>query len=199
MPFRVARTSLSLAGRRYASTASQQATQTAQKASAAAAEQAKVVAEKAKVVGQQAAVAAEKGLEGLKKAGGVATAMLNTASKSSGRVGKIAQKIEAAIPPTVYYSKVGLELGKMMWRERAMSPPKVDFFQSTWKSIYESALPTLKNVSFKDALAKVRSLSSKEAASYGVIAAELVGFFTVGEIIGRRKIVGYRHKIESHH
>lgn len=94
MPFHVARTSLSLAGRRYASTASQQAAQTAQKATQAAAEQAKVVAEKAKVVGEKAAVAAEKGLEGLKKASAVATSVLNTASKSGGRIGKVAQKIE---------------------------------------------------------------------------------------------------------
>lgn len=76
---------------------------------------------------------------------------------------------------------------------------KIDFFQSTWKSIYANARPTLQSISFKDALAKAQAVSSKEVATYGIIAAEILGFWTVGEIIGRQKIVGYRHKIESHH
>ena len=46
------------------------------------------------------------------------------------------------------------------------------------------------------------SLSNREALkSGGIIAAEVLGFFTVGEMIGRRKLVGFRGKIEhaGHH
>jgi F-type H+-transporting ATPase subunit g len=32
----------------------------------------------------------------------------------------------------------------------------------------------------------------KELAFVGVTAAEVIGFFTVGEILGRRKLVGYQ-------
>lgn len=47
-------------------------------------------------------------------------------------------------------------------------------------------------------LAQVRNLSSAQWLSAGVVAAEVIGFFSVGEIIGRFKLVGYRTK-EAHH
>ena len=46
-------------------------------------------------------------------------------------------------------------------------------------------------------LAQVRNLSREQWLSAGVIAAEVIGFFSVGEIIGRFKLVGYRAK--EHH
>ncbi len=41
-------------------------------------------------------------------------------------------------------------------------------------------------------LSSLRSLSRAQVISGAVIGAELLGFFTVGEIIGRMKLVGYR-------
>jgi F-type H+-transporting ATPase subunit g len=35
-------------------------------------------------------------------------------------------------------------------------------------------------------------------AVIGVVAAELLGFFTIGEMVGRMKIVGYRGE-KAHH
>lgn len=37
--------------------------------------------------------------------------------------------------------------------------------------------------------------------SAGIIFAEVLGFFTIGEIIGKRKLVGYRGDVEhgEHH
>jgi F-type H+-transporting ATPase subunit g len=43
-------------------------------------------------------------------------------------------------------------------------------------------------------LAQIRGASSAQYWSAGVIAAEVIGFFSVGEIIGRFKVVGYREK-----
>lgn len=43
-------------------------------------------------------------------------------------------------------------------------------------------------------LAQVRGMSNAQWASIGVVAAEVIGFFSVGEIIGRFKLVGYRSK-----
>lgn len=43
-------------------------------------------------------------------------------------------------------------------------------------------------------LAQIRGASSAQYWSAGVIAAEVLGFFSVGEIIGRFKVVGYREK-----
>lgn len=39
----------------------------------------------------------------------------------------------------------------------------------------------------------------QEMAVAGVVGAELLGFFTIGEIIGRFKLVGYRVEQEEHH
>jgi F-type H+-transporting ATPase subunit g len=41
-------------------------------------------------------------------------------------------------------------------------------------------------------------MSSAQWLSVGVVAAEVIGFFTVGEIIGRFKVVGY-HPAPEHH
>jgi len=48
-------------------------------------------------------------------------------------------------------------------------------------------------------LAQVRNLSRAQWLSAGVVAAEVIGFFSVGEIIGRFKLVGYRAKEDAHH
>jgi hypothetical protein len=48
-------------------------------------------------------------------------------------------------------------------------------------------------------LNQVRSMSSAQWMSVGIVAAEVVGFFTVGEMLGRLKLVGYRAKSEEHH
>jgi hypothetical protein len=42
-------------------------------------------------------------------------------------------------------------------------------------------------------------MNTAQLATYGVIFAELLGFFTVGEMIGRFKLVGYRGEKEAHH
>lgn len=41
-------------------------------------------------------------------------------------------------------------------------------------------------------LNRVRNMNRQQWASVGVISAEVLGFFTVGEIIGKRKLIGYR-------
>ena len=48
-------------------------------------------------------------------------------------------------------------------------------------------------------LQRVRNLNSAQLAAGGVVVAELLGFFTVGEMIGRMKLVGYRGETGSHH
>lgn len=48
-------------------------------------------------------------------------------------------------------------------------------------------------------LQQLRNLDRAQLASGAVITAELLGFFTVGEIIGRMKLVGYRGDTGAHH
>ena len=45
-----------------------------------------------------------------------------------------------------------------------------------------------------------RNISRAQLITGGVVAAECLGFFTVGEIIGRFKIIGYRGgNLAAHH
>jgi F-type H+-transporting ATPase subunit g len=114
------------------------------------------------------------------------------------------------IPQVTYYSRVGLELGKIIYESRKMSPPSLATFQSYWQplinavrrpstaltgnsAIVEAMKPSV-------ALGRLRSLNREQLTSAGIVAAEVIGFFTVGEMIGRMKIVGYRsidHHVEE--
>lgn len=69
------------------------------------------------------------------------------------------------------------------------------YYQNLWRSIQNrSILQAPQNF-----LQQARNISSAQIVSGGVIAAELLGFFTVGEIIGRFKLVGYHGESGSHH
>lgn len=46
---------------------------------------------------------------------------------------------------------------------------------------------------------RVRNVSTAQVVGGGVVLAEVLGFFTVGEIIGRFKLVGYHGEKEAHH
>jgi len=121
----------------------------------------------------------------------------------------------AAIPPTIYYSKVAFEISKLVFRGQKMTPPYVFFsrhvisevtdpynrsdlatFQSNFKLLFKLANLAL---SARNAIQTVRSANAKDLAFVGVLGAELLGFFAVGEIIGRRKLIGYRGKVDAHH
>jgi len=41
-------------------------------------------------------------------------------------------------------------------------------------------------------LSRMRNVSGQDMAAAGVVAAECIGFFSVGEMLGRMKVVGYR-------
>lgn len=48
-------------------------------------------------------------------------------------------------------------------------------------------------------LSNIRSLDRKQLASIGVVFAEVLGFFTVGTMIGRMKVVGYHGEVHHEH
>lgn len=48
-------------------------------------------------------------------------------------------------------------------------------------------------------LSRVRNMTTQDMITAGVVTAQVLGFFTVGEIIGRFKLVGYRGEKEAAH
>ncbi|KAJ5131513.1 uncharacterized protein N7515_007552 [Penicillium bovifimosum] len=159
--------------------------------------------EAASKASETASSAASKASEGLSKVSASAgPAMTNAATalrKIGGPVGKVISVVDSMIPPTVYYSKVGIELGKLVFRGQNMAPPNLATFQSYFQPFITNpaALKTLPSPS--TIIARVRNASPKQLALAGVTAAEVIGFFTVGEIIGRMNLVGYRGEVAHAH
>lgn len=130
------------------------------------------------------------------------------------------------IPPTVYYARVGLEVGKLVFQGQKMAPPYVKSCRclssnqwliqscrpmSTFQSYFQRLVKSVRNpnVLFNQAqqstpsptgiLQQFRNINSQQMVAGGIIVAECLGFFTVGEMIGRFKIVGYRGDTGAHH
>ncbi|KAJ5901595.1 hypothetical protein N7495_002123 [Penicillium taxi] len=156
---------------------------------------------------QAASQAASKAQEGLSKATAVAGPALNNAAsalrKVGGPVGKVVKFVDSLIPPTIYYTRVGLELSKLVFRGQNMTPPT----SATFQAFFQPLINVAKNpTSFKSLnlpspqtfLARIRNANKKEIALATVTTAEVIGFFTVGEIIGRFNLIGYRGE-PAHH
>jgi F-type H+-transporting ATPase subunit g len=65
-------------------------------------------------------------------------------------------------------------------------------------SIAESTAETAAN-NPQSFLTRLRNLDSATLITAGVVGAETIGFFTIGEMIGRLKIIGYRGGHAEHH
>lgn len=180
---------LRVAARRFESTTAQKAADNAKKA-----------AESAK----QAASRAQEGLSRVTSTAGPAIAgyakgMASTLGKVGGRTGKVIGFIERQVPFVVYYSKVGLEIGKFVFQNQKMSPPNMATFQTTYQNLIKSIQNRTFIQSSQNLVQQVKNIGPAQLAAGGVVAAEVLGFFTVGEIIGRFKLVGYRGEVSSHH
>ncbi|KAF2148332.1 P-loop containing nucleoside triphosphate hydrolase protein [Myriangium duriaei CBS 260.36] len=133
----------------------------------------------------------------LSKAAGAATNAMNALGKVGGRTGRVIGFAQSLVPPTVYYSKVGLELARLVARNRKMSPPDVATFQGYLQPLINAArspstifnsAPSANSLSPSSLINRIRNVDNQQLVSAGIVAAEAIGFFTVGEMIGRMKI-----------
>ncbi|KAH0530554.1 hypothetical protein TsFJ059_005161 [Trichoderma semiorbis] len=178
-----------LAFRRFESSAASKATDAAKDAAGKAKEyQAKAAQGLSRVAGAAGPAIA-----------GAARGLTSALGKVGGRTGKLISFVEKQTPQAVYYGKVAVETSKIVFHAQKMSPPSVatfqNFYQSLWKSIQSGAI--LKSP--QNLLQQARSLTPGQLVAGGVIFAECLGFFTVGEMIGRFKLIGYRGETASHH
>ncbi|OHE97444.1 hypothetical protein CORC01_07226 [Colletotrichum orchidophilum] len=165
----------------------------------------KKATESAKDAAGKASEYSAKAAQGLSRAASAAgpalSGAVNALGKVGGRTGKIIGFIEKQVPWVIYYSRVTLELSKIVFHGQKMAPPPV----STFQSYFQTALGAVKNpnallssassaastaVAAKPATIASR-INTATVAAGAVVAAECLGFFTVGEILGRFKLVGY--------
>ncbi|KAK3943704.1 ATP synthase subunit G, mitochondrial [Diplogelasinospora grovesii] len=198
-----------MAARRFESTTTQKVTETAKET----ASKAKETASKAKVTASEYATKAQEGLSRVTSAAG--PAILNAAKgvsgalgKVGGRTGRLVSFAERQLPFVMYYSKVGMELAKIVFRGQNMTPPSMATFQSYFQNVFRQLRnpSALLQAAQKTApsnptsvLQAVRNLSRAQLIAAGVILAECLGFFTVGEMIGRMKIIGYHGETGAAH
>jgi F-type H+-transporting ATPase subunit g len=174
-----------VAARRLESTTSQKAS-----------EAAKDAASKAKDYQAKA----QEGLSRVSSAAGPAIAgAARTLGKMGGPVGRAVNFVERQTPQVVYYSKVGLELGKLVANGQKINVPSVSTFQGFYQNLWQSVQNRSIVQSGQNFLQSVRGLSTAQLATGGVVLAECLGFFTVGEMIGRFKLVGYHGETGAHH
>lgn len=136
--------------------------------------------------------------------GGMARGAGNTLRRVGGRTARLVSFVESMVPPTIYYSKVGWEVARLVFQGQRMTPPSVPTVQAYLQPLVESmrrpweifSLKALFNLT--SYLGRMRNLNRRQMAAGAVISAELLGFFTVGEMIGRFKLVGYRGETASH-
>jgi len=142
----------------------------------------------------------------LMKAGSTASSALG---KIGGRTGRAIRFVQSLVPPTIYYSKVGLELGKIIFESRKMSPPSMATFQSYFQpvlsaarnptSIFSQTASAASALNPSTVLNRARNVNTQQYASAAIVTAEVIGFFSVGEMLGRFKVVGYRSSAPAHH
>ncbi|THY28701.1 P-loop containing nucleoside triphosphate hydrolase protein [Aureobasidium pullulans] len=132
---------------------------------------------------------------GISKAAGAAGSALNSIG---GRTGQVISFVQSMIPPTVYYGKVGLELAKIVARGQKMSPPNVQTFQTYGQNLL-SAVKNPGANSPSNPFQAMRNIGTSQFITAGVVAAEMIGFFTVGEMVGRMKLIGYRSSSHGEH
>ncbi|KAI9820091.1 MAG: hypothetical protein M1832_003798 [Thelocarpon impressellum] len=126
-----------------------------------------------------------------------------------GRTGRLVAFVDSLVPPAVYYAKVGRELAKIVFHAQKMTPPPLATFQSYAQPLIQAArnprtlldqtASSSNTLNPAQLLGQLRNTSPQQLATAGVIAAEVLGFFKVGEMVGRFKVVGYRGDKAEHH
>ncbi|KAH8822715.1 mitochondrial ATP synthase g subunit-domain-containing protein [Flagelloscypha sp. PMI_526] len=119
-------------------------------------------------------------------AGETATKVWEAGVRAAGPVG---QKVNTYKGPILYNLAVAREIAKHVYRTEKMSPPSWSTIKSTYASLFSQAI----NPSFWR-----ESIRSGEIWKLGVISLEAYGIYKIGEIIGRRHLVGYNVPA-SHH
>ena len=96
--------------------------------------------------------------------------------------------------------KIGSEAWRLILESRPVSTFQA-YFQRVVKSVRNptALFPSASNPAPSGVLQQIRNINTAQLAAGAVIGAEVLGFFTVGEMIGRFKLIGYRGDTGAHH
>lgn len=118
-------------------------------------------------------------------------------TKATGFVNSAVSKSTQLLNQTIYWGKVGAEVGKIVYQKEGLAPPSVAQFQQ----VYANAFKYLQTPSLQKQLVdKAMAFKPTKECGYkaGIYGVQLLAFFSIGEIIGRRSIFGYPSVGEHH-
>lgn len=120
-------------------------------------------------------------------------------TKATGLVNSVVTKSGELANCAVYWGKVGAEMGKIVYKAEGLAPPS----QAEFQKVYGSFVKFLKGSDHGAVISKnfkALGANNKEAAyKLGALGLQCYGFFALGEMIGRRHIVGYPSVHGEHH
>ncbi|KAG8935366.1 hypothetical protein FRC03_005271 [Tulasnella sp. 419] len=122
--------------------------------------------------------------ESVQKAQDAASKAFETAKKYAGPVGdRIGSLLGSYRQPLVYNSQVFVQLLKQVYKAERLSPPSLAEVQSAYQTLFKRAID---KTYWQDLI------STGQWKKVAVGGLEVYGIFKVGEIIGRRNLVGYK-------
>ncbi|KIY51819.1 hypothetical protein FISHEDRAFT_36397 [Fistulina hepatica ATCC 64428] len=105
------------------------------------------------------------------------------AKKALGPTGeKAVQLLGGYKEPVLYNLAVAREVAKLIYRKESMSPPRLADFMPTYRQLWSRA---------SSRSYWTNALASGELMKVGIYGLEAYGIFKIGEIVGRRHLVGY--------
>ncbi|RKP40039.1 mitochondrial ATP synthase g subunit-domain-containing protein [Dimargaris cristalligena] len=81
---------------------------------------------------------------------------------------------------TVYWARVTKEVAKQVYNKEQLAPPS----PQEWHQARKQLMDLLKTD-------RLKSLTKEDLAKGALVGIEISGFFLIGEMIGRRNVVGY--------
>ncbi|KAK6463967.1 protein associated with mitochondrial ATP synthase [Scheffersomyces coipomensis] len=111
-------------------------------------------------------------------------------ARATGFVNSIVTKTTEVANGAVYWGKVTAEVGKVVYKNEGLAPPSSAQFQQVYQNAFKFVQSPEQQRAFltKAAQFKPSKECAVKAAVYGT---QLLAFFSVGEIIGRRHVFGY--------
>lgn len=118
-------------------------------------------------------------------------------TKATNTVNSLVNKSTQFANCALYWGKVSAEVGKVVYRSEGLAPPSTQQFQHVYQNAFKFVKSSQQQREFitKAAQFKPAKECAVKGAVYGV---QLLAFFSVGEIIGRRHVFGYP-AVGSHH
>lgn len=97
----------------------------------------------------------------------------------------------ALVSKSIFWSKVVVELAKQVYIKEGLAPPTGPQFKSVLETLKTLGLDAFKKPKYYVDL--LQANPKEYSVKFLVGTVQVLGIFSLGEIIGRRKVIGYKH------